>query len=102
MATITECYQCGECDHVYEDEDDAADCCKPRVIEGWKCDACGDFHRLELNAKTCCTSGFICVVCGVDWQSEEEATECCSIEYIAPPATPAELEQAGQQRISFF
>lgn len=71
-------WQCDACSSVHDFEDDAEDCCKPRVIEGYACPICLDFHRRE-----------------------EAALDCCGFDPDAPPPPPsaAELEAAGQLRL---
>lgn len=71
-------WKCHECGEIHENEDDAYDCCRPEVSEGYLCPECGEFHRREQNALDCC-------------EHDQDAPP--------PPPTAAELEAAGQQRL---
>lgn len=96
MAKVTASWQCGLCLECHNYEEDAQECCAPRVNEGWSCDACGDFHRTLENASACC--GFVCQSCGAWAPDEDAASDCCGVPYIEIP-TPFELEAAGQMRL---
>lgn len=97
MAQISAAWQCDSCCEVHDFEDEAQDCCAPRVIEGYKCGACGEFFRLKENAAACC--GCVCMACGTHHQDADAATACCGMAYVERP-TPAELEAAGQLQLT--
>lgn len=71
-------FQCGECLGIYDDIDDAYECCRPEVREVVICPTCESPHA-----------------------DEEEAAACCEFDPDAPPPRPsaAELEAAGQLRL---
>ena len=79
MATKLElAWKCHGCGEIYNNEDDAYECCLPEVSEGYLCPECGDYFRKEA-----------------------DALDCCGYDDEAPPQPPteAELEAAGQQRL---
>ena len=53
-----ECWRCPECLDVHDDEDDAAECCKPTPAEAdassRKCPVCGTAHDSHEAAADCC------------------------------------------------
>lgn len=74
--------------------------------EVWRCGNCGQDHDDPVDAGNCCQPDIeeilICEYCGTECQDEKEARACCQdIEESigGPPATPLELEAAGQQRL---
>lgn len=71
-------YQCLTCDGLHGTYFGAEDCCPPEAQEVtcWECAECGDVHT-----------------------KEETARYCCLDEDIVLPATLAQLEAAGQQRL---
>lgn len=40
----TPLWKCGECGDVHEDEDEARECCMPRIWELWQCPECKKVH----------------------------------------------------------
>lgn len=98
MSAISAAYQCGNCAEWHDQEEEALECCAPTAIDGWKCDACGDHHKLKANAEACC--GFQCAECA-GWNDDADAncTHCGSAPAEFRPS-PAMLEAAGQQRLS--
>jgi hypothetical protein len=50
----SEVWICDECGEAHNDEDDAADCCRPSVWQKWKCGKCDGIHNNEPDAVTCC------------------------------------------------
>jgi len=46
------------------------------------------------------TSGFKCNECGDLYGDEDQARYCCLDEDVVLPATPGQLEAAGQQRLA--
>jgi len=72
-------FKCGDCGDLYSDEDSAVMCCAPNAEEAdlWKCTECGGEH-----------------------DDEDAARYCCLDEDVVLPATPAQLEAAGQQRLA--
>lgn len=77
--TLHRMFECGECGDLHEHDYDAEECCMPVVS--------------EVNAWACAECGFIT-------KDEEAARYCCLAEDITLPATPRQLEAAGQQRLS--
>lgn len=76
-AEVPEAFRCDECGTVHGDEQDAYECCAPRVTEGYCCPLCDAFHH-----------------------HEEEAIACCGFDPDAPPPPSAEaLERAGHMRL---
>lgn len=72
-------WRCDECGQYHHYEDDARECCRPSVSEGYLCPECSAFHEDESSALDCC------------WENEHDGVR---------PATPQELERdAGQQRL---
>ena len=69
-------WQCEECGEIHDDEDDARECCMPRI------------HEV-----------FVCRECGEAYPTEQAATQCCadSDEPVRPD--PWALERAGQERL---
>jgi hypothetical protein len=78
QATLEPRWKCGECGWVHDSEDDANDCCRPIIIEGWECPICRKF-----------------------FEDDKEAIACCGYDPDGPPPPPTkeELEEAGQQRL---
>ena len=87
MSANTQCnaapperWRCDECDEVHDCEDDAVECCRPRVVQGYGCPTCGGFYL-----------------------STDEAFDChleANQDPDAPTRTnPYELEAAGQERL---
>lgn len=72
-------FRCGDCGDLYSCEDSALACCaeRPEEVKTWKCAECGD-----------------------ETDDEDMARYCCLDEDIVLPPTPAQLEAAGQQRLS--
>lgn len=54
MAAVTELWRRGECGEDHEFEDDARECCAPRISEVWRCDGCCETHDTEADALACC------------------------------------------------
>lgn len=82
--SVVEAWRCGECDEFYTDEDDARECCAPRIDEGYLCTACNTFHPTEEEAQLC-------------HPPEEEPEGGWPAGYPHLPAL--ELEAQGQQRL---
>lgn len=68
-------YRCDNCDSLYENEDEAYDCCPQSVSVRWVCPVCESAHSSEDEAESCCPSDG------------------------PPPLTAAEMEAAGQLRL---
>ena len=49
-------FQCNTCGQIYEEEDEAEDCCPNDVnkIDGWKCGECDEIYEDKEEAKECC------------------------------------------------
>lgn len=79
MATVITKYECGLCGELHDEEEDARSCCSPEVRELFKCSDCDEVFLDEM-----------------------DAGEHCSSHYDDKPDMPthAELEAAGQQRLS--
>lgn len=77
---IKRAWQCDLCAFIYEDEEDAIDCCRPGITERYLCPICKDDHDVEDAAIACC-----------DFDPDGPP----------PPPSPAELEAAGQTRLPF-
>lgn len=77
--TRTNLYRCGKCGDLHDWEDEAIECCAPEAIlvPSWKCAECGDVSA-----------------------DEDTARYCCLDEETVLPATPAQLEAAGQERLA--
>ncbi|MBS1143389.1 MAG: hypothetical protein H6R14_795 [Proteobacteria bacterium] len=70
-------YQCCECGDIHDDEDDARECCAPRIKEV-----------------------FVCPQCKEVFDDEDEAIECCDLpEGFEIRPSLIELEAAGQMRL---
>lgn len=67
-------YRCNECGSVYDEEDEALDCCPPTISTVYACDVCDTVYDTEEQAETCCQDG----------------------EY---RPKPSDLEAAGQMRL---
>lgn len=78
----------------------------PVRTSGFKCGECGDLHTWEEDAQQCCAPTveefdlWKCGECGDEYDDEDQARYCCLDEAIVLPATPAQLEAAGQQRLA--
>lgn len=70
-------YRCGRCAALHADEDDAIECCYPRVSRVWSCPICGDEYEDGLQPDNCCEDG------------------------VHRKLNARELEAAGQQRLRF-
>ena len=73
-------YRCDNCDSLHDTEEKAEDCCRPSVGEVWVCPVCRYQLDTEDEAKSC-------------WRSH-------GLDLDAMRLTAAELEAAGQQRLS--
>lgn len=76
-AHAPEAWRCGDCETVHDNEDDARECCAPRIEEGYLCPVCRGFLLREEDALAC-----------HNWDPEKPI-----------PPTAAELEAAGQLRL---
>lgn len=71
----------------------------------YRCTECGELHESEDYAQSCCApdvkevATWICAECGDETDDEEMARLCCLDDDVVLPATPAQLEAAGQQRL---
>lgn len=45
---------CRECDTAHESLDEANDCCKPSIAEGYLCPICRSYHETSDAAAACC------------------------------------------------
>lgn len=72
-------WECGRCYEVHDWEDDAQECCQPEVKEVWLCEECEEVHASARDADKCCS---------------QDAEDHLSM------ASPRELEESGQQRLS--
>lgn len=75
--SLEQVYKCNECGDVHRYEDDAQSCCQPSISEGYQCPECDAFHATEF-----------------------EANNCCAEEGAAPIISPRDLEDAGQLRLT--
>jgi hypothetical protein len=77
--TRTLLYRCGECHDLHRFKDDAIACCAPDIekVPSWVCAECGDVS-----------------------DDEDTARYCCLDEEIILPASPGQLEAAGQKRLA--
>jgi hypothetical protein len=71
-------FQCPTCEELYHSRLEAEDCCPQEAdrVTCWECAECGGLH-----------------------QDEDKARYCCLDEDVVLPATPMQLEAAGQQRL---
>lgn len=78
----------------------------PVRTSGFKCSECGELHTWEEDAQLCCPRDvsevdmWKCTECGNEYDDEDQARYCCLDEDIVLPATAAQLEAAGQQRLA--
>jgi hypothetical protein len=78
----------------------------PIKASGFKCGECGDLHSCEYSALECCAPDaeevdlWKCTECLSEYDDEDQARYCCLDEDIVLPATPGQLEAAGQQRLA--
>ena len=78
----------------------------PTRIDQYRCGGCGDVHMFEDDAISCCAPNVIavpcwrCTECGEISEDEDTARYCCLDEEIILPASPGQLEAAGQQRLA--
>lgn len=49
-------YKCSECGYVHDLEDDAIECCAPRIDEVYACPVCNEYHDDEDDAMHCCNA----------------------------------------------
>lgn len=50
-----EAYKCPHCDEMWEDEQEAIDCCTIiETVEAWKCSECDQLYEDKEDAKECC------------------------------------------------
>lgn len=54
--TIRKMWECDECGTRHKYEDDARDCCKPKVSEVYVCPECDEGHGTMHDAEICCDS----------------------------------------------
>lgn len=54
---VTVMYECMECMTKHSFEDDARECCMPRVREIFVCQDCGDGYHEQADAEACCVDG---------------------------------------------
>lgn len=54
---------------------------KVKKIDAFACPACGTIFENDEDAKECCfdgaTEGYVCGECGELYDNKEEAKECC-------------------------
>lgn len=82
MATYTEVWKCCECGEIHDDDDDAQECCKPRIEELYRCDVCSETHEDEDEAGNCCglSSGYTkCPSCYRHYRSNELSASAVEI-----------------------
>lgn len=80
----------------------------PTRTREFACRLCGDLLHFEEDAPTCCGEKAIvvdawkCSECGYVYNDddEEQARYCCLDEEAVLPATPKQLEAAGQERLA--
>lgn len=78
MTKPIEVWRCEECGTVHDDEDEANECCRPEITEGYQCGECGTFYVDEVDANNCCAQ-------------DGDGVGLCT--------NPLELEMAGQMRL---
>ena len=77
----------------------------PTRSTSYRCDICAALHSEEKDAQTCCAplativDTWVCAECGYETEHEDSARHCCLDDDIVLPATPAQLEAAGQRRL---
>lgn len=66
-------WECGSCGEVYDDDDDAAQCCQPEVYKRWGCPTCKKVHGHEKAALLCCNPEALtrCPACARDYAPSE-------------------------------
>jgi hypothetical protein len=78
----------------------------PIMFITYRCPECEDLHSFEEDAKACCAPEaeqvciWRCDECGHETDDEDMARYCCLPEDVELPATPQQLEAAGQQRLA--
>lgn len=78
----------------------------PARTTAWRCGDCREWHEYEDDAISCCAllpdevTSWKCTECGHISEDEDTARYCCLDEDVVLPATPAQLEAAGQQRLA--
>lgn len=71
----------------------------------FQCPVCDELYHSRLEAEECCpreaeqTMCWECTECNGLYQSEDAARYCCLDEGVVLPATPMQLEAAGQRRL---
>lgn len=98
MGTVTAVFQCSHCAVWHLDEDEARECCAPKLIEGWCCDLCKHSYRKKADAVACC--GFKCSECGTVNDDSHVDCKLCGHDPASDPIPQAVLEAAGQQRLA--
>lgn len=74
-------WECGECGELHDDDDEARDCCRPRIYEVYQCPVCYESHSDIDKAISC-----------IDEHKESGDARL----YMAEKA---ELEKQGQTRL---
>ncbi len=52
--TAVEKFQCSDCGEIHDYEDDAHECCAPRVTSRYVCGACDEDYDDRDSAEACC------------------------------------------------
>jgi hypothetical protein len=91
-------FVCDRCDEAYVEEDEAAECCRPEVLEQYECPVCKGLHRLETEADECCPRDkrlqpMKCPICMREADTFEIAADCCL-------HTHPTMTAAGRQRVA--
>lgn len=96
IRTVFVCSACGE---AHGDEDEAADCCRPEVLERYECPVCLSRYQTADAADECCPidgrkQPKKCPICMRDANSFQIAADCCL--HTHPTMTAAGRELVAQ------
>lgn len=69
----TTVYMCCSCNETFSDEDDAIECCAPKVETLYECSSCKLLHDSSSEAEECCVDGELirCGNCARDYESDD-------------------------------
>lgn len=87
----TTVYMCCSCNETFSDEDDAIECCAPKVETLYECSSCKLLHDSSSEAEECCVDGEECC-------ADSELIRCgnCSRDYESDDINAYVLDVVGK------
>ena len=93
-------WQCGRCNELHDDEDEAIECCRPSIHEVFICPACKDSHSSMEEAISCCDTdpeepGKCIVIPPVPMPIEQYVHEFDKLNHLVTAQARAEVTEAA-------